>query len=149
MSDNGKKPDLLVPDHSIVSIDQAKQEAASKKSGGKGGGAASNFVSQQQFMNALDGIQAGIAKGVLAVGEKMYEQASEELAENFEDLERRMIVLVHREMEARSLRGRARAWWQRVVSHPAPRLVPDVDPVDALDPNVAAAADDVVHTHLL
>lgn len=137
--DNGKKPDLLVPDHSIVSIEQAKQEAQRKK-GGKGGGTASNFVSQQQLLDILDGIQAGIAQGVLAVGEKMYEQASGELAENFEDLERRMVALVHRELEARSLRGRARAWWRRVAGHPAPALV--VDAVEALDPNIAAAASD-------
>lgn len=145
-----KKPDLLVPDTRIVSIEEAKKEITAKKQGGKGGGTASNFVSQQQFLDVVEGIQAGISMGILAVGEKMYEQASGELAENFEDQERRMIALIHREFERRSLRGRARALWRRIAGYPEPALVADVDAVDALDPNVAAAAGEdvaVVNVH--
>lgn len=81
-----------------------------------------------------------VAAAAHAVGEKMYEQASQELAENFEALELRLVQRIANEFERRSLHGRLRALWYRFFPAPTPAIVPSVDAVEVMDPAMQHAA---------
>lgn len=135
-------PDLLVPDRSIVSLDEARRELDAKKDR-RGTGPGDDFVTRKQMLVIIDKIGDGMGDAAIAVGQKVYDQIAEEtqglLAEMHANIRREILL----EVEARSLRGRARALWRRFVApaQSAPALV--VDAVEALDPNVAA----VVHQH--
>jgi hypothetical protein len=79
--------DLLVPDKRIVSIDEAKSEQKARPTHGT----KSDFVTRKwadaRFAEIEEQWKAAAAAGVVAMGDKMYQQASEELAENFEDMQ--------------------------------------------------------------
>ena len=130
MTDRRKKdrPDLVVPDKGIVSVDEAQAERRRPRPPGD---FMKSYVSREEMLEDM-------AKVALAIGQKVYDQIAGESQVFLQEMETALRAELHRELEARSLRGRLRAWWQRVTCMPKPALV--VDAVDALDPNVHAAA---------
>lgn len=87
--------------------------------------------------DVVEKISAGISTAALAVGQKMYDQFSEETAQLLEEMEQTIVDRVMRQVEERSLRGRVRRLWHR-LRPPTPKLL--VDPaIEAMDPNVAGA----------
>lgn len=116
---------LLTPSRDIVSIDEHREQAetAKRRPTGKMG----DFVTREEMMMA-------VGKASLALGQKMYDQASGELAENFDEQEARMIDLIQRRFAAlerermgRTFLGRCRRLvrWLRGDTVASPTLVPD------------------------
>lgn len=121
-----RKPDLLVPDRSIVSIDEAKKELAAKQNPTS---SLKNFATREQVLRVVEACEQGIVEAALAVGAKVYDQIGEETAAHLEEMEALILQRVLAEVEARTLAGRAKALWRRFVAPPvtAPALVPEYD----------------------
>lgn len=128
MSDQPTRPDLLVPDHRVVSIEEAR--SAPRKTGKP-----NDLVSRGDFekwtaelVSGLnEQLKAAIAKGVVAMSGKAYEQWSGESAAFLEamerDIEARILARLENERRARSLRGRVRALLARWRKPTVPTLV--------------------------
>jgi hypothetical protein len=97
--------DLLVPDRSIVSIDEAKRELSEKK---RTTGTMDDWVSRRDMVKIIDKISAGIGEASASVGQQVYDAISEETAQNMEKLEAGVTERVLAAIDARSLRGRIR-----------------------------------------
>lgn len=148
-----RKPDLLVPDRSIVSLEQAKRELLEKKEP-LGTSSSDGFVTKKEMLKIIDRIGGGISDAAVAVGQKVFDQITDETSGMLAQMEHTLRQEFQAELYRRSFAGRWRAllvWLGlRQPPHSGPRIV---DPVEVLDPNVATAAADesadvaVVHTH--
>jgi hypothetical protein len=126
-------PALLVPDHRVVSIEEARAEKTKPRGIGRG----SDWMTRADFDKDMERtlhslneqMRIGIARGVIATGEKLHTQWSEETAEFLEamerDIESRILARIRNERRERSWVYRARRWMARARgTTTAPALAP-------------------------
>lgn len=148
MSNNGdEKPDLVVPDRSLVSIDQARAELEAKKAP-RTTGVTGDFVTRKEMVKIVDKIGVGISDAAYAMGQKVFDQITEEtvdLLEQQEHILRQEIRALREEVKAEWLaREEARSWSGRVRAFKA--LVHER--LTQLDKNIQQLDDEtVVHEH--
>jgi hypothetical protein len=134
---NGKKPDLYLAKTPLVTVEEAAHEEDRK--GRREGGSMGDFVTKRVFHEQMKRIGPAIAEATRLTGQEVYDSLSQEFAQHAQQMEEEVLRRVLRELERRTLRGRIRALWHR-VRPPAPATLRLVDPVEALDPGVHAAA---------
>jgi hypothetical protein len=134
------KDGLFLQKRDVVSLDEARAEAEEQRR--RPGDKLNDYVTRGWAKETF-------GKLAVELGAKMYEQVSEEIAEYLEEQERRHLLFIRREIEARSFMGRLRTLTRNILyalgAESKPALVPRVvDPVEALDPGVAARAMEVI-----
>jgi hypothetical protein len=157
MSETNERPNLLVPDDRIVSIDEARTEQERKRRPpGKDG----DFITRREYTNEIaktvadlnEQLARGIAGGLLATGQRMYSQWSAESGAFLEamevDIEARIVARIENERRERSWRRRGRRLLARLGwKEQAPALVEEVaaEPEDELVEIEDAALEEALH----
>lgn len=149
---------LVVRDKRIVSVDEAKAEAAAEptyidgKRARPPGDFMQGLVTRQEMMDHL-------AEAAMAMGQKMYNQFGDETQEYLQEMETALREEIRAEFERRTILGKVRNAWQWLTRESAlsgwlmeigvtspvpdgPQLVVEADAaaVDALDPSTVAVA---------
>lgn len=132
-----RREDLLVPDNRVVSLDEARKEKEAPRRRRTGVGRENDLMYRSDVEEL---VKAGVGGGMVALGSKVYEQMSGEIAEYIDGMEERLWQRMQTEMYRRSVRGRLRGLLIRLGAVPRAQLERTVDAVDVLDPNVHAAA---------